>query len=579
MACSNVPWRSRRRRSLIPAAAILLVTLAGAHWLRPRAESALRAHLEAEAGKRGAALRMEALRLGLWPPLRLRGVAIRRAGTSGERPASLSLTAESVAVSWRGRIRLTVEGAVLHAPVRLTVAAPSTTWEVRGLGGTGIRATLLEPQPGIVLTRTEDSEGRRLEIEADDVPLDAVAEVRRRDQPFLRGGTVRGTIVLIDTPDGLRFEGTMAANAARLPALSPDGSEWEAIGQPASVSLQGDGTWNARSGTLDIPRFRSTFEGAALSGALALRGVPDDPAIDLSLDCERVDFARLLRASGLGVPEKLGTVAAAKTSTASGPWEGDLGAASLGVRVQGRLREPGSFVVTQRLEFAPPPRMPPAVERLKGDFTHVVSLESGPTRTIDVSPRSADFIRLADVPPLFVRALLLAEDAGFYGHPGIDLREVPAAILTDIERGGAARGASTITQQLAKNLFLSHDKVLGRKLQEAACALLLEAALGKNRILEIYLNVIEWGPDLYGLRPAARTYFGKEPRDLTPAETAFLVSLIPAPVKYQVSFAHGTLGPGMRQLVDALLAKLRSVDALTEEDYRKGLAEEIVVRR
>jgi membrane peptidoglycan carboxypeptidase len=249
------------------------------------------------------------------------------------------------------------------------------------------------------------------------------------------------------------------------------------------------------------------------------------------------------------------------------------------VRVQGRLREPGSFVVTQRLEFAPPPRMPPAVERLKGDFTHVVSLESGPTRTIDVSPRSADFIRLADVPPLFVRALLLAEDAGFYGHPGIDLREVPAAILTDIERGGAARGASTITQQLAKNLFLSHDKVLGRKLQEAACALLLEAALGKNRILEIYLNVIEWGPDLYGLRPAARTYFGKEPRDLTPAETAFLVSLIPAPVKYQVSFAHGTLGPGMRQLVDALLAKLRSVDALTEEDYRKGLAEEIVVRR
>jgi membrane peptidoglycan carboxypeptidase len=222
--------------------------------------------------------------------------------------------------------------------------------------------------------------------------------------------------------------------------------------------------------------------------------------------------------------------------------------------------------------------MPEAVLRLRGPFQHGVSPESGPERTIDVSPQSPDFVPLGDVPPLFVHTLLLAEDAGFYGHPGVDLREMPAAILTDWQRGGAARGASTITQQLAKNLFLSHDKVLGRKLQELSCALLLESALGKNRILEIYLNVIEWGPDLYGLRPAARTYFEKEPRDLTPAQMAFLVSLIPSPVRYQVSFPHGTLGPGMRQLVDALLAKLRLVDALGEEDYRKALAEEIVVR-
>ena len=75
--------------------------------------------------------------------------------------------------------------------------------------------------------------------------------------------------------------------------------------------------------------------------------------------------------------------------------------------------------------------------------------------------------------------------------------------------------------------------------------------------MEIYLNVIEWGPDLFGLRPAARGYFDREPKELTPAQVAFLVSLIPGPVKYQSSFAHGTPGPGLRQLVDALLAKLR----------------------
>src|SRR5262249_33367062 len=195
----------------------------------------------------------------------------------------------------------------------------------------------------------------------------------------------------------------------------------------------------------------------------------------------------------------------------------------------------------------------------------------GPHRPIDLSLASPDFIALRDVPPLFVRALLLAEDAGFYGHRGVDLREMPAALLTDWARGGAARGASTITQQLAKNLFLSPEKVLGRKLQELSCALLLESARGKSRILEIYLNAIEWGPELCGLRPAARASFEKEPRDLTPAQTAFLVSLIPGPIKCQVSFAHGTLAPGMRQLVDALLAKLRSVDALSEEQYRAAL--------
>jgi membrane peptidoglycan carboxypeptidase len=173
--------------------------------------------------------------------------------------------------------------------------------------------------------------------------------------------------------------------------------------------------------------------------------------------------------------------------------------------------------------------------------------------------------------------LLLGEDAGFWGHRGIDLGEIPAAIFTNWERGGVARGASTITQQLAKNLFLSPERRLGRKLQEVALAMLLEATLTKQRILEIYLNVIEWGPGLYGLRPAARHYFGKDAAELTPKQMAFLVAIIPGPIKYQRSFASGTLSPGFRPLVDALLAKLRSVDAIGEEEYQAALAEELHV--
>jgi len=128
-----------------------------------------------------------------------------------------------------------------------------------------------------------------------------------------------------------------------------------------------------------------------------------------------------------------------------------------------------------------------------------------------------------------------------------DLRELPTALLTDWSRGGAARGASTITQQLAKNLFLSRNKKLGRKLEELAITFLLESALRKDRILEIYLNIIEWGPDLRGLRPAARTYFGCEPQALTPAEMAFLVVIIPGPIsQYQIICArHARTWPAL----------------------------------
>jgi membrane peptidoglycan carboxypeptidase len=255
----------------------------------------------------------------------------------------------------------------------------------------------------------------------------------------------------------------------------------------------------------------------------------------------------------------------------------DLGSATIEVSVRGRASEPAALAVSQKINFTPPRRVPPAISRLRNDFVFRSDGGPGSHRPIDVSPSSPEFIALQDVPPLFVHTLLLAEDAGFYGHRGIDLRELPSALLTNWSRGEAARGASTITQQLAKNLFLSRDKEVGRKLQELAITFLLESALGKDRILEIYLNIIEWGPDLRGLRPAARHYFDCEPQALTPAQMAFLVAIIPGPIKYQRSFASGTPSPGLRTLIDNLLAKLRSVQAIGEEEYQRALSEPIVV--
>jgi len=119
---------------------------------------------------------------------------------------------------------------------------------------------------------------------------------------------------------------------------------------------------------------------------------------------------------------------------------------------------------------------------------------------------------------------------------------------------------------------------VSRKLEELALALLLDSSLGKERLLEIYLNVIEWGPGLYGLRPAARHYFGKEPAALTPKQMAFLVSLVPGPIKYQRSFAGGTPTPFFEGLMATLLAKLHAVGALGLEEYLLALAEPLDLR-
>src|SRR5262249_45651188 len=156
-------------------------------------------------------------------------------------------------------------------------------------------------------------------------------------------------------------------------------------------------------------------------------------------------FGRVLGAAGLAVPDSLGVAPGGNQ---------DLGAASIEVSVRGKASESAALAVTQKIDFTKPREMPPAITRLRGDFVFRSQAGPVPHRPVAVSPSSPDFIALSDVPPLLVRTLLISEDAGFYGHKGIDLRELPSALLTNWERGGAARGASTITQQLAKNLFL-----------------------------------------------------------------------------------------------------------------------------
>jgi monofunctional biosynthetic peptidoglycan transglycosylase len=139
---------------------------------------------------------------------------------------------------------------------------------------------------------------------------------------------------------------------------------------------------------------------------------------------------------------------------------------------------------------------------------------------------------LDKVSPYLVHAVLLAEDDRFYQHHGFDLEQIIEAVKTNIEKRRYAYGGSTITQQLARTLYLSPKKNLLRKLKEAVITVRLESTLPKNRILELYLNVVEWGRGIYGIEAASQFYFNKPAAALLPDEAVALASILPSPRRW-----------------------------------------------
>ena len=149
-------------------------------------------------------------------------------------------------------------------------------------------------------------------------------------------------------------------------------------------------------------------------------------------------------------------------------------------------------------------------------------------KTLHIDYRWVSFSRI----PKHVRmAVLVAEDGAFYSHNGVDWHEVWESVETNLEEGRIVRGGSTITQQLAKNLFLSTSRDPIRKLKELLITWMLEARLPKKRILELYLNIIEWGPGVFGIEAAAQRYFHKPVTRLTRDEAARLAAVIPSPLR------------------------------------------------
>ncbi len=189
--------------------------------------------------------------------------------------------------------------------------------------------------------------------------------------------------------------------------------------------------------------------------------------------------------------------------------------------------------------------------------------------------RVQHWVPLDEVSERLVDAVLMAEDAGFFGHEGFDFYEMRRAFERNWEEGRTVRGASTITQQVAKNLFLSTRRSYGRKLEEALLAHRLEKALSKKRILEIYLNVIEWGDGIYGVEAASRDVFGKSADALDAAEGALLAAMIASPLRLQPCERPKSV----RTRQERILRWMKNAGRLSDSEYEAALAEELQLRK
>jgi len=186
--------------------------------------------------------------------------------------------------------------------------------------------------------------------------------------------------------------------------------------------------------------------------------------------------------------------------------------------------------------------------------------------------RPTHWVSLNDISKQARTAVILSEDAAFYQHHGYDPDAIKEALKHDLEKRSFARGASTLTQQVVKNVFLEHEKRLWRKLKEFILAVRLEKAVGKARILEVYFNIAEWGEGVFGIQAAARFYFNKPASELNAKEGAFLAMLLPSPKRYSQSFRQKQLTPYAYRTIQNILGKMAAVGAITDEE-RQTLAD------
>jgi hypothetical protein len=210
--------------------------------------------------------------------------------------------------------------------------------------------------------------------------------------------------------------------------------------------------------------------------------------------------------------------------------------------------------------------------KINGPFLYTAYEKGEPIRIFMVGPENPNFRTLEHISPYLQASILNSEDGGFYQHRGFSEESFRNSIIANIKERRFVRGGSTITMQLVKNVFLQRNKTIGRKAEEALIVWLIEnqGLSTKDRMYEVYLNIIEWGPMVYGANEAARFYFNKDASKLTLAESIFLASIIPRPKWFKYSFdEQGHLRESNAGFYKLLSGKMLKKGQITQEDFDK----------
>lgn len=213
------------------------------------------------------------------------------------------------------------------------------------------------------------------------------------------------------------------------------------------------------------------------------------------------------------------------------------------------------------------------VERFTKAFRRKVYSPGGErSLEIETGPGTNAWARYGNISRYMELGVISFEDGRFRRHEGFDQEAIRNSLRENLRKWQFIRGASTISMQLAKNLYLERDKLLARKIEEAFLTMYLEQALTKEQIMELYLNVVEFGPNVYGIQAAARHYFNTAPSSLSLSQAFYLASILPAPQRQHFG-AGGTVAPGWLKLLRTVMKHANKVRRITDEELAEGLAQ------
>ncbi|MCC7541724.1 MAG: transglycosylase domain-containing protein [Deltaproteobacteria bacterium] len=484
------------------------------------------------------------------------------------RPTTSAVAGRSPSASWRFGAR---EGRVLVGQ-RTLAEAVTLSAQSHPSGGIVVRATASAgAAPDAVdldLTIDPERETARGNVHLEGLPL-AVLAPALPDLPWHRpdNSFVRGQVAVSTSADGRSVEAEGSLTVTNLGFSSPRLGARPFAG--LDLGLSGRATLEPGAGRVSLRDVAMQLGRVTVRASGNLRSSPSGWGAELDMRMPETRCADAFSAMPPAITEDLagfsvdGTIGA---TIAVGIDSQNLDATRLEIDFRDRCRAMSGGYFADTTRFRTP-------------FLHRVMEPDGVLREMTLGPGTPEWVPIDRISGFVLHAVLGREDAGFFRHRGFAPLEIRHALVRNLREGRYVYGASTITMQLVKNVFLRREKTLARKIQECLLTWYVEHVMEKGAILELYLNVIEFGPGVYGIGPAAQHYFGRRPDELSPAEAVFLATVLPNPRERHRMWEAGAVTPEWRELVRRVLRRLYRARRIDRPAYEHGMRDPIVFHR